>query len=110
VTELIARLATLQVEMAALAQRLATAESRAGAAEAKAEGLEAVLEVERRQAGELRTERDRLISRIDAAQDRHISELMALHERMARAEHNRDRLAAELEAHLRLPWWRRLFA
>jgi chromosome segregation ATPase len=110
VAELIEQLAALQAEMAALAQRLATAEGRAGTAEAKAEGLEAVLAVERRQASELRAERDRLTARIDAAQDRHIAELMALHERMAKAEHDRTRAVDALAAHMALPWWRRLFA
>ena len=31
-------------------------------------------------------------------------------EQLAQAERDRDRLAADLEMHLRLPWWRRLFA
>jgi hypothetical protein len=34
----------------------------------------------------------------------------ALRERMAKAERDRDRLTQELDVHLRLPWWRRLFA
>jgi hypothetical protein len=36
--------------------------------------------------------------------------LLALREQMAAVVHDRDRLAHELEAHLQLPWWRRLFA
>jgi len=50
------------------------------------------------------------MGRIDAAQGRYVAELTALHERTARAEHDRDRLMHELEAHLRTPWWRKLFA
>ena len=139
---LVAELAAIRDELAGMAQRLATAEGRAGTAEMQAE-------MERRRGDELRQERDRLIARIDAAQDRHVAELMAVHERMARAEHDRDqalerlnlnidrfdrvqaehhaeimsvrdqlakaehdrdRLTRELETHLRLPWWRRLFA
>ena len=94
----VARLAELQAELIDMAHRLATAEGRAGAAEAQIEGLRAVLEVERRQAGELRRERDHALERIS----RHIADL-------ARAEHDRDRAAEALAAHLALPWWRRLF-
>ncbi len=97
--ELLKRLGELQAELAALAQRLATAEGRAGAAEAQAEGLRAVLEAERRQADVLRAERDQALERIS----RHVADL-------ARAEHDRDRAAEALAAHLVLPWWRKLFA
>ena len=65
---------------------------------AQIEGLRAVLDVERRQAGELRRERDHALERIS----RHVADL-------ARAEHDRDRAAEALAAHLALPWWRRLF-
>ncbi len=115
--ELLKRLGELQGELAALAQRLATAEGRAGAAEAQVEGLRAVLEVERRQAGELRAERDQAVERLNLNTDRldrvqaeHHAELMVVREQMARAEHDHDRVAAELAAHLALPWWRRLLA
>ncbi len=94
----------------AQAERLTAAEGRAGAAEERAEGLQAVLDVERRQASELRQDRNRALEQLERAQAAHVAELTALHKRMAKAEHDRDRLAAELDAHLRRPWWRRLFA
>ncbi len=79
--------------------------------------LNAVLEVERRQAGELRAERDQAverlnlnINRLDRVQAEHHAELMAVREQMTRTEHDRDRAAADLAALLALPWWRRLFA
>ena len=67
----------------------------------------------------IRAERDRdqalerlnhNIDRLDRVQTEHHAEITAVRDQLARAEHDRDRLAAELEAHLRLPWWRRLFA
>jgi hypothetical protein len=53
-------------------------------------------------------ERDLLARRMEADQAR--TELAVVQERMARAEHDRDRVAAELAIYLALPWWRRLFA
>ena len=38
------------------------------------------------------------------------AELTILHERMVRAEQDRDRATAELAVRLALPWWGRLFA
>ena len=76
----------------------AVARERAEGLQAQLEGLRAVLDVERRQAGELRRERDHALERIS----RHLADL-------ARAEHDRDRAAEALAAHLALPWWRRLF-
>ena len=54
-------------------------------------------------------ERDLQARMMEADQAR--TELAVMQERMARAEHDRDRVAAELAAHLnRVPWWRRLLA
>ena len=97
--ELLARLAALQAEMIETTQRLVVAEGRAGSAE-----------------GELRAvtaERDRLLER--SAEDRGererlLNELTSLHERVAKAEHDRTRAVDALAAHMALPWWRRLFA
>ena len=50
------------------------------------------------------------IDRLDRVQTEHHTEITAVREQMAQAERDRDRLAAELETHLRMPWWRRLFA
>ena len=64
-----------------------------------------------------RAERDQAVERLNLNTDRldrvqaeHHAELMVVREQMARAEHDHDRVAAELAAHLALPWWRRLFA
>ena len=95
---------------------------------ARVEVLNVLLEAEKRRAEEfreaearraeerdrlldlLREERDRLIGRVEATQAEHVAELMVMREQMARAEHDRNRLTAELAAHIALPWWRRLFA
>ncbi len=53
-------------------------------------------------------ERDLQARMTEADQAR--TKLATMQERMARAEHDRDRAAAELAIHLALPWWRRLFA
>jgi hypothetical protein len=83
---------------------------------AQTDALRAVLDVERRQAGELRAERDQAVERLDRAMERldraqatHVDELLILREQMATAVNDRDRLTAALQAHLALPWWRRLF-
>jgi hypothetical protein len=76
----------------------AVARERADGLQAQLEGLRTVLDIERRQAGELRREHDHALERIS----RHVADL-------ARAEHDRDRAAEALAAHLALPWWRRLF-
>jgi outer membrane murein-binding lipoprotein Lpp len=53
-------------------------------------------------------ERDLQARRMEADQAR--TTLAVMQERMARAECDRDHVAAELAMHLALPWWRRLFA
>ncbi len=50
------------------------------------------------------------IDRLDRVQAEHHAEIAAVRDQLAKAEHDRDRLTRELETHLRLPWWRRLFA
>jgi predicted nucleic acid-binding Zn-ribbon protein len=50
------------------------------------------------------------IDRLDRVQTEHHTEITAVQEQLAQAKRDRDRLAAELETHLRMPWWRRLFA
>ena len=101
--ELLTRLAALQTELADMARKL-------GAAEERVEGLRTVLDVERRQASELRQDRDRALEQLEQAQAAHVDELLALREQMAAIAHDRDRAAEALAAHLALPWWRRLFA
>ena len=103
----------LEREVELLKQERDTERARA----AQVDVLNAVLEVERRQAGDLRTERDhalerldRAIERLDRVQAAHVDEMLTLREQMATAVNDRDRLAAALQAHLALPWWRRLFA
>ena len=78
--------------MTEMAQRL-------GASEADTVAARAALD-------ELRQDRDAW----RAQAERLLSDSETMRERMIRAERDRDRLAAELETHLRLPWWRRLFA
>jgi len=119
-------LAVLHTELVELAKQLAIAEGRAGAAEAQAAAvraqleevraqrdaqvavLEALIEVERCRAGELRDERDRLLGHLTATQADHAAHVGALSERIAGAERDRDRVVAELSALLALPWWRRI--
>ena len=116
-----ARERDLQVQLAehmVEAERVRTeAERQAAIAREKADNLVAQLNVERRRADELCQERDQVLERLDRAVERldrvqaeHHAEVMAVREQMARAEHDHDRVAAELAAHLALPWWRRLFA
>jgi hypothetical protein len=90
------RVSELVADLRKLTERTAEVESRAGAAEAKAEAL--------------RQDRDHVLERFEKAQTNHIAELLVLREQMAKAEHDRDRVVAELAAHLALPWWRRLLA
>jgi hypothetical protein len=54
--------------------------------------------------------RDRDVQARIAEADQVRTELVVVQERMAKAEHDRDRVAAELAAHLALPWWQRIFA
>ncbi len=112
-----AHVAALMARLEALERELMDAVHKLGAAEERAEGLRAVLNVEQRRCEEIaaraeRIERERgqALEHLERAQAAHVAELTSLHERMAKAEHDRDRLAAELDAHLRRPWWRRLFA
>ncbi len=103
----------LEREVESLTQERDTERARA----AQVDILNAVLEVERRQTGELRRERDHALERLSDNIDRlsrvqieHHAELAAMRGQMTRAEHDRDRAAEALAAHLALPWWRRLFA
>ena len=52
--------------------------------------------------------------KLAATREQHVAELNAMRDQMqaaiAEAEQGRDRAAAELAAHLALPWWRRLLA
>ena len=116
-----ARERDLQVQLAehmAEAERArAEAEKQAAVTREKADTLAAQLDLERHRAGELCQERDQVLERLDRAVERlnqvqaeHHAEVMAVREQMARAEHDHHRAAAELAAHLALPWWRRLFA
>jgi hypothetical protein len=41
--------------------------------------------------------------------ERPLGDLEMMRERMDKTERDRDRLTYELDMHLRLPWWRRLF-
>ena len=50
------------------------------------------------------------IDRLDRVQAEHHAEITGVREQLVQTKHDRDRLATELEAHLRMPWWRRLFA
>jgi hypothetical protein len=82
----------------------------------RADALTRDLVSAREEIGVLRERLDRSVAelaamhdRLTAAQTEHVAELTVLHERMARAECDRSRVAAELAAHLSLPWWRRLF-
>ena len=106
----------LTVEVTALAHQLAKAVEDATAR--VREHQEQVMEAGRAKAEAevARAERDQAverlnlnIDRLDQVQAEHHAELMAVREQMARAEHDRDHAAAELAAHLALPWWRRLF-
>ncbi len=77
---------------------------------ARVEMLNSLLEAEKQRADGLRgeharlleqlteerSERSRLIAHINAAQDRHAAELTAVHERMARTEHDRDQALERL--------------
>ena len=79
----------------------------------RVEVLEALLESERQRAGEWKATADRLLDQVEmdrGERERLLNEMTALHERMAKAEADRDRLAHGLATHLTLPWWRRLFA
>ena len=90
--ELLARLDRLQAEMTEMAQRL-------GASEAETKAAREALD-------ELRQDRDAW----RAQAERLLSDSETMRERMIKAERDRDRLTHELDMHLRLPWWRRLFA
>ena len=113
-------IARVEGELEAVKAKLDTVERERDMERARAiqvDVLNAVLEVERRQAGELRTERDhaferldRAIERLDQIQTAHVDEMLTLREQMATVVNDRDRLTAALQAHLALPWWRRLFA
>ena len=98
VSKLTAQAADLTERLFKAEQDRTDAKKMAEGLAAQLEGLRAVLDVERRQAGELRWERDHALEHIS----RHVADL-------ARAEHDRDRAAEALAAHLALPWWRRLF-
>jgi hypothetical protein len=71
---------------------------------AQADALRTVLDVERRRGDELHRERDRLFNQLieerrerDRTLERHAAELGTLHERTARAEHDRDQALERLE-------------
>ena len=105
------QLVEVEKKMAAEAERArAEAKKQVAATREKADTLAAQLDLERHRAGELCQERDQALERLDRMQAEHHAELMVVREQMARAEHDHDRAATELAAHLALPWWRRLFA
>ena len=115
--EWLARLERLQVEMTELARKLGAAESEAANARTAVEELrqdrdtwKAQAEAWRVQAENRVGESEGELQAVRGERDRLIGDLRTMHERMAKTEHDRDRLAHELEVHLRLPWWRRLFA
>ncbi len=104
-------IARVEGELEATKAKLETVERERDMERARAvqvDVLNAVLDVERRQAGELRAERDRALERLDLVQAEHVAELLALREQMVQAEHDKVRVAEALAAHLALPWWRRL--
>ena len=101
----------------AQAERLAAVGSELQAAREERERLLGHSETMRERMARAEHDRDQAlerlnhnIDRLDRVQAEHHTEVTAVREQLAQAKHDRDRLAAELEAHLRLPWWRRLFA
>jgi hypothetical protein len=128
--EILARLDRMQAELVEMARRLGAsdalvAELRADRDtwKAQADAWRAQAETAQQRQDELRADRDtrraqaeRLVAvegelqAVKEDRERLATDLGTMRERMAKAEHDRDRLTQELDAHLRLPWWRRLFA